>query len=251
MTSVRVEATADDAVVTITLDRPDRLNALDLGLATELEAALRGPAADAEVIVLAASGRAFCAGGDIQAMVDSGDPSAYLRDLTDRVHTALMTIAEHPAVVISRLQGAVAGGGTGLVLATDIAIGSTAASFTPAYGTVALTPDCGASYLLPAAVGARRARSFFLEGRRIDAGTAHEWGLLADTTDPDDLDSRVREVVESVRRSGRAAARATKRLLSAGLDGYRRHLRAEADQIVLQAGQEPARSRLASFAARD
>jgi 2-(1,2-epoxy-1,2-dihydrophenyl)acetyl-CoA isomerase len=246
--SVRVEKSSGGAVATITLDRPDRLNALDLELATELEAALRGPAGGAEVILLEASGRAFCAGGDIQAMVDSGTPSAYLRELTGRVHAALVTIAEHPAVVVARVHGAVAGGGLGLVLATDIAVGSTSATFTAAYGAVGLTPDCGISYLLPAAVGARRARDFLLAGRSIPAETAQDWGLLADVVAPDGLDARVEALVEAVRRSGRAAAGATKRLLARDLFDYRHHLEAEADQIVFQSDQEPAFARLTSFA---
>jgi len=246
MTSVTLEVS--DRVATLTLRRPESLNAFDLDLARRLREAVEAVAAsDAEALVVAGEGRAFSAGGDVRAMAASGDAAAYLSALTEDVHGALAAMRELPLPVIARVHGPVAGGGLGLMLAADIAVAADSATFTAAYGAIGLSPDCGVTALLPRVIGEARARAFLLGGRRIDAATARDWGLVVRTAALDDLDAAVAEEVELARGAGRDAVAATKALLTD--DGYRAQLDRERDRIcALAAGS--AAPRIAAFAER-
>lgn len=238
------------AVATLTLDRPASLNAYDLVLAGELRSAVDEVAAsDAEALVIAGQGRAFCAGGDVREMARSGDPCAYLQNLTTDVHAALAAIRALPIPVVARVHGAVAGGGLGLVLASDVVVASEDATFTAAYGALGLSPDCGVTSLLPAAVGASRARAFLIGGTSIDARTAQEWGLVAEVVAPGSLDDAVAASVASARIAGRAATAATKGLLDPSPERHARQLQREADAIARLAGGAAA-ARIAAFAGR-
>ncbi|MFB8388083.1 enoyl-CoA hydratase/isomerase family protein [Microbacterium sp. NPDC055910] len=244
MTSVALEI--DAGVATLTLSRPATLNAFDLDLAAELVAAVADVArSDAEVVILAGEGRAFSAGGDVRAMAGSGDPAQYLRELTRDIHAALAALRELPIPVIARVHGAVAGGGLGLVLAADIVVAGADATFTAAYGAIGLSPDCGVTALLPDIIGAGRARAFLVGGRRIDAATAMQWGLVHTLVLAEGLDEAVAEAVENARRAGSASVAATKALLSGS--GYREHMEREATVISYLAGTTAA-ARIAAFA---
>ena len=246
MTSVTLETA--DGVATLTLRRPDSLNAFDLDLAARLRDAAESVArVEVDALVIAGEGRAFSAGGDVRLMAASGDPAGYLRALTRDVHAALAAIRELPVPVIARVHGPVAGGGLGLLLAADIAVAAESATFTAAYGALGLSPDCGVTALLPGVVGAARARAFLIGGRRIDAVTAREWGLVARTVAAETLDDAVAEEVERARRAGREAVAATKALLSDG--DYRARMDRESVAICdLAAGS--AGPRIAAFAGR-
>lgn len=238
------------AVATLTLDRPDDLNAIDIGLARELERRVGDIAAsDAQVVVLAAAGRGFCAGGDVRAMAASGDPSGYLDQLVDAAHRAIFALRALPQPSIARVQGPVAGGGIGLMLACDIAIASEEAHVTPAYGAIGLTPDCGGTALISDAIGDRRARALFLLGDRVDAETAADWGLVTRIAAPHELDGAVDDAVRRILAQGAHAPRETKRLL--GLSGtYAERLAAEHRTIVGSAQTDHARARIDAFAGR-
>lgn len=243
-----VSLALEDGVATLTLNRPGALNAYDLALAAQLRAAVdRVAETDAEVLVLAGQGRAFCAGGDVREMAASGDPAEYLAALTTDVHAALAALRELPVPVIARVHGAVAGGGLGLVLAADLVVASADASFTAAYGAIGLSPDCGVTALLPGAVGTGRARAFLLGGMRIDAETARAWGLVTEVVPATELDARVAAIVARARGAGRAAVVATRALLD-GAD-HRAHLEREASAIATLAGGA-ARLRIDAFASR-
>ena len=245
--SVRYET--DGRIGRVVLDRQDSMNSLDLELAVRLRRVLESVvASDVEALVLTGAGRGFCAGGDIKAMAASGDAEAYLVELTREVHESIALLREMPVAVIARVNGPVAGGGLGLVLAADISIASSGASFTAAYGSVGLSPDCGVSALLPAAVGASRARAFLLGGKRIDALAAQSWGVVSDVVEPSALDDAVSDTVDRVLRAGRASVAATKALLSPDGADFRRHLEREAGRIAHLAGSTAA-TRIAAFAA--
>jgi len=247
---VSVGLEVDGRVATLMLDRPDDLNAIDIDLARELERRVGDIAAsDAQVVVLAAAGRGFCAGGDVRAMAASGDPSGYLDQLVDAAHRAIFALRALPQPTIARVQGPVAGGGIGLMLACDIAIASEEAHVTPAYGAIGLTPDCGGTALISDAIGDRRARAFFLLGDRVDAEMAADWGLVTRTVAHDELDAAVDEAVQRIFSQGAHASRETKRLL--GLNGtYAERLAAEHRAIVSSARTEHAKTRIDAFADR-
>ena len=124
------------------------------------------------VVLLTGQGKNFCFGGDLKGMVASGaDIGAYLRELTTNLHAGILLLARLDAPVIAAVNGTAAGAGLGLVLAADIAIAARSAKFAPAYTGVGLTPDAGCTFLLPRAVGYKRAMDLFLtNGARCRAG---------------------------------------------------------------------------------
>lgn len=246
MSSVGFETV--DGVATLTLNRPESLNAFDLDLAAGLvEAVAEAGRAEIEALVIAGEGRAFCAGGDVRQMAASGDPAGYLRALTADVHAALAAIRQLPVPVVARVHGPVAGGGLGLVLAADIVVAAESATFTAAYGALGLSPDCGVTALLPVAVGGVRARAFLLGGRRLVAAEAYEWGLVTRVSADEQIDDVIDDEVARARSAGRDAVAATKALL--GDHAYREHLERESVRISeLAAG--PAAGRIAAFAAK-
>ncbi|MGX9346766.1 enoyl-CoA hydratase/isomerase family protein [Microbacterium sp. KNMS] len=239
-----------DAVATITLNRPERLNVLDIGIAEALaDAAQRAAASDAEVVVVTGTGRAFTAGGDVQAMAAADDRSAYMLDLVGAANRAMTALRAVRQPVVARVNGIVAGAGIGIVLAADVAVAVDTATFTPAYGAIGLVPDCGATALLPRAIGDRRARDLLLTGRRIDAATALEWGLLTRVATTEELDASVADVLSAIRSAGPTAPSATKELLD--LDGsYADALAAEREAIAREAATPFAAARLEAFARR-
>ncbi|GAA3938374.1 enoyl-CoA hydratase/isomerase family protein [Microbacterium soli] len=246
MTEVELSYEGDSA--RLTLNRPARLNAFDLALAAQLLSAVEEvSASECSSLVIQSTGRAFCAGGDVRAMSDSGSPDEYLRRLTDDVHAAITVIRALPMTVIARVQGPVAGGGLGLMLAADVSIASDLATFTAGYGALGLSPDCGVSLQLPAAIGAQRARSFLLGMTPVDAQTAGDWGLVSRVVAHDALDTAVEEAVARARLIGAAAAGATKRLLdhTRWADGLEREA-----ELISHLAATTARHRIDRYGAR-
>ena len=227
-TGPQVDVTA--GVATIRLSRPDAGNALDLDSAVALRDAVRGLAGhDLGVVVLRATGRMFCAGGDVRAMADAPDRETLVAELAGTIHEALVGLRALPVPVVAAVQGPAAGGGVGLVLAADVVVASDRATFLAAYSAIGLSPDCGVTALLASVVGPRRAALFTLMGARLDAATALEWGLVSELCAGDHLDDRVGEVVAAIASAPRAAVRETTRLLRRAPD------RAYADQLADEA----------------
>ncbi|QTV80501.1 enoyl-CoA hydratase/isomerase family protein [Microbacterium sp. NIBRBAC000506063] len=247
-----VRLSNSNRIATITFTRSDKLNALSLGLSAELLAAVDEISSrdDVDALVLGAEGRAFCAGGDVGEMAASPDMSQYLADLTEIMHEALTRIRALPIPVIARVQGAVAGGGLGLMLSADIAVIADTVRLSAAYGELGLSPDCGASVLLPRAVGERRAREFFLLGQTWNAAQARDYGLVTEVVPAEALDERVAEVVRRAHRPGTAAVAAMKNLLAEPSDDYGRRMDAESQAISTLAGSDLAKERVIQFAQR-
>ncbi len=234
-----IRLTRQDGILTVTLARPDSGNALDIALAHALREACESgrddPAIDA--MILDAEGGRFCVGGDIVAMIESGDPAAYVSDLVDEVHRALQVVAESDLPVISAIDGAVAGGGLGLALIADIALATESSRFVPAYAGIGLSPDCGVSYLLPRAIGLRDASRLLLGGPPLSASEARAAGLVHEVfVDRAHLAAQARAKADSIRANA-AASRAAVRLLRRTWAGpFEEHLRAERESIVALAG---------------
>src|SRR5215218_1670478 len=176
-----VETTAD-GVRTITLDRADKLNAVNGALAASLSSAVADAAAEdvVRVVVITGAGRAFCAGLDLSeppslptaTRVERLDPYAW-------VGTWVRTIIGCEKPVIAAVNGAAAGAGFGLALACDLRIVSASARMTAGYVRRGLSPDAGVSWLLPRHVGLSRASDILLSGRDVDAVEAERIGLAA------------------------------------------------------------------------
>lgn len=173
-----------DGVMVIALNRPDVLNSFNRPMADELIAALRDAAADAAVraVLLTGSGRGFCAGQDLAAVLP--EPGAPAPDLGDVVHDqynpiihAIRTL-EKP--VVCAVNGVAAGAGANLAFACDIVIAADDAMFIQSFARVGLIPDSGGTFILPRIVGLQRAAALTMLGEKLAAARAKEWGLVYD-----------------------------------------------------------------------
>lgn len=168
-------------VATITLNRPDAFNALNLALGRELLSAVLAVDEDPAVrcVVLTGAGKAFCGGGDVKDFVQNLPRIGILvKELTTYVHGAVSRLVRSPKPVITAINGVAAGGGFSLALSGDLVIAAESARFTMAYSRIGATPDGSSSYWLPRLVGVRRAVELFYTNRVLTATEALEWGIV-------------------------------------------------------------------------
>ena len=170
-----------DGVATITLNRPDAYNALNLTLGRELFHATLEADEDRAVrcIVVTGTGRAFCAGGDVKDFNDNPDRIGILiKELTTYLHGAVSRLARTAKPVVMAVNGVAAGGGMSLALAGDLVVAAESAKFTMAYSRIAASPDGSSSYFLPRMIGLRRALELHYTNRVLSAREALDWGLV-------------------------------------------------------------------------
>jgi 2-(1,2-epoxy-1,2-dihydrophenyl)acetyl-CoA isomerase len=171
----------------ITLNRPERLNALTVEMADALSAAFDAAAADenCRALVLTGAGRAFCAGQDLTAVV--GMAPGDIGHLLDRYNPLIKKLRGLPLPVICAVNGVAAGAGANLALASDIVLAARGATFVQAFARIGLIPDCGGSWFLPRLVGMARARALALLAEPLPAATAAEWGMIWQVVEDDRL----------------------------------------------------------------
>jgi 2-(1,2-epoxy-1,2-dihydrophenyl)acetyl-CoA isomerase len=170
-----------DGVATITLNRPEAYNALNLPLARDLFHATLEADEDRAVrcIVITGAGRAFCAGGDVKDFADTPDRIGILiKELTTYLHGVVSRLARAPKPVIMGINGVAAGGGMSLALAGDLVVAAESAKLTMAYSKIAASPDGSSSYFLPRLIGLRRALELHYTNRVLSAREALDWGLV-------------------------------------------------------------------------
>jgi 2-(1,2-epoxy-1,2-dihydrophenyl)acetyl-CoA isomerase len=168
-------------VATITLNRPDAYNALNLPLGRELFSASIELDEDPDVrcVVITGAGRAFCAGGDVKDFVDNLPRiGAHIKELTTYLHGAISRLARSDKPVIVAVNGVAAGGGFSLALSGDLVVAAESAKFTMAYSKIAASPDGSSSYFLPRLVGLRRAMELYFTNRVLTAREAVDWGMI-------------------------------------------------------------------------
>jgi len=171
----------NDDVATITLNRPNDANCLNIVLCEELARAARNIDADPSIraVIITGSGRFFCAGGDVNAMFAFGENLARdIKHLADEFHRALSTFARMKAMVIVAVNGTAAGAGFSLAVAGDFVLASESSSFTMAYSKIGLSPDGSSSYYLPRLVGIRRAQDLMYTNRVLTSKEALDWSLI-------------------------------------------------------------------------
>ena len=192
----RLTLRQEEGIATLVLNRPDRLNALDLELGTELAAALRQVATDGtvRVVVLTGAGRAFCAGGDIREMQELRQNGAgeRLRVLLEAGKEIVLTIRRMPKPVLASVNGPATGAGANLALACDLRLASDQASFGESFVRVGLHPDFGGIYFLPRLVGPARAAEMIYLGEIIPAREAERLGLVNRVVPPERLEEETR-----------------------------------------------------------
>lgn len=182
-----------DGVRVITLNRPDVLNAISAQLAKELQEALRDAerAPDARCVLLAASGRGFCAGADLREQTPGHTSLGEL--LRTRYNGIVLRMRTMEKPVIAAINGVAAGAGCNLALAADLRIASDQASFIEVFSRVGLIPDSGGTWLLPRLVGVGKALEMMLFADPVDAATAERLGLVNRVVPHDDLQGRAME----------------------------------------------------------
>src|SRR5262245_4365435 len=214
-------STSSSGVRTITLNRPERLNAVDPTLAAELPVAIDSAAADdaIRVVVITGAGRGFCSGLDLSTppslpeatRVERLDPYAW-------VGRWVFSMARCEKPVIAAVNGAAAGAGFGLALAADIRIVAAGARMTAGYVRRALSPDAGVSYFLPRLVGLSRATDILLTGRDIDSAEAERIGLAVAVFPDGELSERAAAYADRLAGGPPLAFALTKRLVRDGID---------------------------------
>ena len=179
----RVEVRRDGAVATLVLSNPQRRNALDAGMAAELERVLRELEVDDEVraLLLTGSGEHFCAGADLAAFNEADvmdRPARFLDWSRTRFTPSLRALATFPKPVVAAVAGVCVGVGWNLALSCDFCIAGTTARFSQIFVTRGLVPDGGGTWLLPRYVGLLRARELMYTGRFVDVHEAVALGLV-------------------------------------------------------------------------
>jgi 2-(1,2-epoxy-1,2-dihydrophenyl)acetyl-CoA isomerase len=207
-----------DAIATLTLNRPERLNALGDTLRDDFYAAVLRASQDAavRVIVVTGAGKGFCSGGDVKAMNEVKEGRAE-RPLIDKVaplrDRVLLAMRDAPQPVIAAVNGAAAGAGMNLALGCDIRLASTAAKFTQAFVKRGLHPDWGGTYFLPRLVGMAKACELIFTGDIIDAGEALRLGLVSAVYPPEELLPATYELARKIATGPPIAIRLAKRAL--------------------------------------
>ena len=205
-----VDVTRDGAVQTITLNRPEVLNAFNRALHKALRAALK-EAADPEVraVVLTGAGRGFSAGQDLTEFSDAPDVGDTLRDT---YHPNVLAIRALEKPVICAVNGVCAGAGLSLACACDIRIAADSASFVPGFVGIGLVPDAGGTYFIHRLLGAPRAFEWMSSNRKLGAAEAQAWGLVSEIVETDALPARAAELAALYAAAPTRAIGLTKRL---------------------------------------
>ena len=228
-----------DGVATLTLDRPDQLNAMTVELMEDISSAIAEVEADdeARVLVVTGAGRGFCAGADLSAANlvrrgdGTGDPTAAM---DSAFHPAIRSLHTCSVPTISRINGVAAGGGLGLAMTCDVSIAARSAFFVATFGPrLGIVPDLGTTWHLPNRAGRARALGIAMLGDRFSAEEAAAWGIIYSVVDDAQLDAEVARAADVLRRSsGEAMVRirdaidgAAERTLSEQLEVERDHQR--------------------------
>jgi 2-(1,2-epoxy-1,2-dihydrophenyl)acetyl-CoA isomerase len=179
-----VETTRDGAVLTIALNRPDKLNAFDAAMHETFRGALKeGADPDVRAVVLTGNGRGFCVGQDLSELSQGDrDVATLLRDRWNR-HALGLRGLEKP--VLAAVNGPAAGAGLSLACACDLRVAADSAAFVPAFVSVGLVPDTGGSWLVPRLLGYPRAFEWMCSGRKLGAEEALAWGLVSEVVSAD------------------------------------------------------------------
>lgn len=220
----------DDGVATLTMNRPERRNALSPAMLEALLEALPRLAADTEigVVVLTGTEPAFCAGGDVKAMAEGREFAAgSLEEKAELLRRAMETsrwLHEMPKPTIAMVRGAAAGAGLSLALACDMRIAAASARFTTAFARVGYSGDFGGSYFLTHLVGTAKARELYFTAEMVDAAAALGLGLVNRVVADDELEAETRALAQSLARGPRIAYRYIKRNMNAAESGTLKEL---------------------------
>jgi len=248
MTYQSIRFTIENGIATLTLARPDKLNAATPQMADEMRHAL-GNTGEARAVLIRGEGRAFCSGADLSAIMAKGSAAdgAY-ESLTEHYHPLAEAIMEHDLPIVAEVQGAAAGVGCSLALACDFCVASEDAYFLQAFVNIGLVPDGGASWLLPRLIGKARAAEMLMLGEKVPAAKAAEWGLIYRSVASDALEAEAQALAARLAAGPTKALGAMKRNLFYGFDhSYGATMQAEAEAQRDAAGTADAMEGIGAF----
>ncbi len=196
-----IELSISGAVATITLNRPDRLNAFSKTMHREFQQALETVAShDAlRVVTITGAGRAFCAGQDLGERQPDKDSKPDLGEtLESGYNKSLRLLHAIKIPVVAAVNGVAAGAGAGIALNCDLVLAKKSARFIQAFSNIGLIPDSGMTWYLPRLIGSARARAIAMLGTPVDAETAEEWGMIYRSVADDDFDMELSALVDNL-----------------------------------------------------
>lgn len=236
-----VETTRDRGVLTVTLNRPDVLNAFDAAMHEALAAALNeAHSPEVRGVLVTGAGRGFCVGQDLRELEeDERDVAERLRTL---YHPNVLAIRALEKPVVAAVNGAAAGAGLSLACACDLRLASDRAAFVPAFVDIGLVPDSGASFFVSRLLGHARALEWMASGRKLMAAEAHAWGLVSEVVEHEGLAERASEIVQALAAMPTRAIGMTKRLLDNAATATLR------EQLELEAQLQSAAAKSEDFA---
>jgi 2-(1,2-epoxy-1,2-dihydrophenyl)acetyl-CoA isomerase len=254
-----LEIEIDGTVGTLTLNRPESLNAMSPNLIRELGVAASWLADRAPIraLLVTGAGRAFCSGGDVNwfkrgVSDESVDLPSEVRRGAEALHNAIVDIRRISYPVIAAINGPAAGAGMSLALSADIRIASEDAFLAIAYGRIGAAPDGGMTYFLPRVVGPAKALELALNDPNLDANAALEAGLVTEVVPADELLPRAREKAEKLAAKAPYYVRMTKRLLHESIENsINDHLELERHGIADSMATEDLRRGVTAFFAGD
>jgi 2-(1,2-epoxy-1,2-dihydrophenyl)acetyl-CoA isomerase len=241
--------TFDAGIYTITLNRPDKKNAMDSALLEGLYGALKKADEQApKVIIIRGSGKAFCAGGDLVEFNESLDPGSRIDDMADCLHQSIMLIRNTGAIVIAVVEGVAVGAGLGLSLACDLTLAGKNAIMNLGYRRIGLTPDGGGSIFLPRLIGAKRFNELYLLSANVNMAEALALGLVNFVCDEAEIDIKLAEIVKNLLALPMETIPRVKSLVNNSMfSGLGDHLDMER-QYVKELGEQPLfKERLGAF----
>lgn len=215
---MRVTEQRDAGVLTLTLDYPERRNALAVPLREDLHRILEAAQGDAEIraIVLTGAGGVFCSGGDISGM-DSTDAEA-ARERMRRTHRIIRLMVAGRVPIVAAVEGWCVGAGLSVACACDTIVAADDARFMAGFGKVGLIADLGLPFTLPARIGAGRARQMFLYGTQLDATSAERIGLVDHLVPKGGALAKATELAAFLAAQASLPIALTKQILAEGLD---------------------------------
>jgi 2-(1,2-epoxy-1,2-dihydrophenyl)acetyl-CoA isomerase len=242
-----VETGRDGSVLTITLNRPDKLNAFNAPMHAALGVALkeaRDP--DVRAVVLTGAGRGFCVGQDLEEFREAaGDIGSRLRAT---YHPNVLAIRALEKPVIAAVNGPAAGAGMSFACACDLRIAADTASFVPAFINIGLVPDSGGTFFVTRILGYARAFDWLASGRKLTAAEAHAWGLVSEVVEADRLIVRAGELAAELAALPPLGVGMTKRLLDrAGSSTLEEQLEREAQLQTAATQTEDFQEGVAAF----
>lgn len=239
-----------DGVVTLTLNRPERMNALGPELCGELSDELRRlqDSDDVRAVVITGAGRAFCSGADLSGYTSIPSPGEVRRMLDEELSQVVRLIRALPSPVVAAVNGVAAGAGCSIALAADYLIMADNAKFQFLFSGIGLVPDVGASFFLPQAIGRQRALELFMTGRPVEADEAEHWGLVNRVVPASELATVSQMVATGLSRKATRALVLARRLIDASANrGLEEQLALEAEYQEIAAGTEDFKRAVAAF----